>query len=70
MGFPLEMAMFPGTPPAARAAWWAGNGGPLSFVDLDARMAIGYVPNRWITGPFEQQRSGYIVRAAYQALHA
>jgi CubicO group peptidase (beta-lactamase class C family) len=70
MGFSLEMAMFPGTPPAARAAWWAGNGGSLSFIDLDARMAIGYVPNRWITGPFEQHRSGNIVRAAYQALKA
>ena len=32
--------------------------------------SIGYVPNRWITGPFEQHRSGNIVRAAYQALQA
>jgi len=70
MGFSLEMAMFPGTPPEARTAWWAGNGGSLSFIDLDARMAIGYVPNRWITGPFEQHRSGNIVQAAYQALQA
>jgi hypothetical protein len=41
------MAMFLGTPPAVRAACWAGNGGSLSFIDLDAR-AIGHVPNRWI----------------------
>jgi CubicO group peptidase (beta-lactamase class C family) len=68
MGFSLEMALFPGTPPGARAAWWAGNGGSLSFIDLDARMAIGYVPNRWITGPFEQHRSANLVRAAYQGL--
>jgi CubicO group peptidase (beta-lactamase class C family) len=68
MGFALEMAMFPGTPQGARAAFWAGNGGSLAFIDLDARMAIGYVPNRWITGQFEQHRSGNLVRAAYQAL--
>jgi CubicO group peptidase (beta-lactamase class C family) len=68
MGFSLEMMLFPGVPTEARAAFWAGNGGSLSFIDLDARMAIGYVPNRWISGPFEQYRSGSIVRAAYQAL--
>lgn len=68
MGFSLEMMLFPGVPTEARAAFWAGNGGSLSFVDLDARMAIGYVPNRWISGPFEQHRSGNIVRSAYQAL--
>jgi CubicO group peptidase (beta-lactamase class C family) len=68
MGFALDMLLFPGVPRGARAAFWAGNGGSLSFVDLDARMAIGFVPNRWISGPFEQHRSGNIVRAAYQAL--
>lgn len=68
MGFSLEMMLFPGVPAGARAAWWAGNGGSLSFIDLDARMAIGYVPNRWISGPYEQYRSGNVVRAAYQAL--
>jgi hypothetical protein len=30
-----------------RVAYWAGNGGSNSFVDLDARMSFGYVPNRW-----------------------
>jgi CubicO group peptidase (beta-lactamase class C family) len=68
MGFSLELMLYPGVPPGTRAAWWAGNGGSLSFIDLDARMAIGYVSNRWISGPFEQVRSGNIVRAAYQAL--
>jgi CubicO group peptidase (beta-lactamase class C family) len=69
MGFALETALFPGVPQGARAAWWGGNGGSLSFIDLDARMAIGFVPNRWISGPFEQFRSGNIVRAAYEALN-
>ena len=71
MGYALEMLPFPAVPavPAgARAAWWGGGGGSLSFVDLDARMSIGFVPNRWISGPYEQHRSGNIVRAAYQAL--
>lgn len=68
MGFSLEMMMFPAVPAGTRAAFWAGNGGSLSFIDLDARMAVGYVPNRWISGPFEQFRSGNILRAAYQAL--
>ena len=70
MGYLLDMILFPGVPPDARAAWWGGNGGSLSFIDLDARMAIGFVPNRWISGPYEQHRSGNIVRAAYQALKA
>lgn len=29
-----------------------------------------FVPNRWISGPYEQHRSGNIVRAVYQALNA
>jgi hypothetical protein len=33
-------------------------------------MAIGFVPNRWISGRYEQYRSGNIVRAACQALNA
>ena len=70
MGFSLEILMFPGVPAGARAAWWAGNGGSLSFIDLDARMSIGFVPNRWIGGRFEQYRSGNVVRAAYQAIGA
>jgi CubicO group peptidase (beta-lactamase class C family) len=70
MGYALEMTLFPGVPAGARAAWWGGNGGSLSFVDFDARMAIAFVPNRWISGPFEQYRSGNIVRAVYQALRA
>jgi hypothetical protein len=49
-------------------AWWAGNGGSMSYVDLDARMAIGFTPNRWISGPHEQTRSRAIVQAAYASL--
>lgn len=31
---------------APRGAFWAGNGGSLSYVDLDARMSIGYAMNK------------------------
>ena len=68
VGYALETLPFPDVPAGARVAWWGGGGGSLSFVDLDARMSIGFVPNRWISGPYEQHRSGNIVRAAYQAL--
>jgi len=36
--------------------------------NLGSGQDIGYVPNRWITGAFEQHRSANVVRAAYQAL--
>jgi CubicO group peptidase (beta-lactamase class C family) len=70
MGFALDMLLFPGVPAGARAAWWGGNGGSLSFIDLDRRMAIGFVPNRWMAGAYEQHRSANIVRAVYQSLSA
>jgi hypothetical protein len=68
MGFSLEMLLFPDVPAGRRAAWWGGNGGSLSFIDLDARMSLAFVPNRWIGGAFEQYRSANIVRAAYRAI--
>jgi len=68
LGYALERSIFPGVPANARVAWWAGNGGSMSFVDLDARMAIGFTPNRWISGPHEQTRSRTIIQAAYASL--
>lgn len=68
MGFSLETSIFPGVPRTAHTAWWGGNGGSLAFVDLDAHLSIGYVPNRWISGPFERTRSFNIVQAAYRAM--
>lgn len=40
----------------------------MSFVDLDAGMAIGFTRNRWISGPHEQTRSRNLIRAAYESL--
>ena len=68
MGFSLETSIFPGVPQPSRTAWWGGNGGSLAFVDLDARMSIGYVPNRWISGRFERVRSANLIEAAYRAI--
>lgn len=68
MGYSLETSHIPGVPAGNRAGWWAGNGGSIAFVDLDARMSIGYSPNRWISGPYEQNRSRSIIAAAYQSL--
>jgi CubicO group peptidase (beta-lactamase class C family) len=68
MGFSLELGFIPGVAEGARAGWWAGNGGSLSYVDLDARMAMGFTPNRWISGPHEQNRSRSLLQAAYESL--
>jgi len=68
LGHSLDTALFPGVPPDARVAWWAGNGGSMSFVDLDARLAVGFTPNCWISGPHEQTRSRRLIAAAYEGL--
>jgi hypothetical protein len=52
----------------AQCGVWAGHGRSMSYVDLDARMAFGFAPNRWITGPHEQQRSLNILSATYACL--
>jgi hypothetical protein len=51
-----------------RVAWWAGNGGSMSFVDLDRRFSFGYVPNRWISGAHEMNRSLRLLNELYLAL--
>jgi CubicO group peptidase (beta-lactamase class C family) len=68
MGYSLETSYFDGMPAGTRAAWWAGNGGSMSFVDLDARMSVGYVPNRWISGTHETDRARSLIHAAYESL--
>jgi hypothetical protein len=49
-------------------AYWGGNGGSLGFVDLDERMAVSYVMNRWIEGPHEYTRMNRILAAVYASL--
>jgi hypothetical protein len=68
MGYSLDRTFF-GLPESRRIAWWAGNGGSLSYVDLDARMSVGYVPNRWLAGDAASMLRGRnLVLAAYAAL--
>jgi CubicO group peptidase (beta-lactamase class C family) len=68
MGYSLDRSYF-GLPESRRVAWWAGNGGSISFVDLDARMSVGYVPNRWLAGDaYSTLRGRNLVLAAYAAL--
>jgi CubicO group peptidase (beta-lactamase class C family) len=69
MGYSL-LGSFMGAPELARVVFWAGNGGSLSLVDVDARMSIGYVPNRWLAGDFglSMERARNLVRAAYISL--
>jgi CubicO group peptidase (beta-lactamase class C family) len=68
LGYSLDAGYMDGVPAGANVAWWAGNGGSMSFVDLDARLSIGYVPNRWIAGEHETDRARAVIRAAYQSL--
>jgi CubicO group peptidase (beta-lactamase class C family) len=68
MGYSLDRSFF-GLPESRRIAWWGGNGGSVSYVDLDARMAVGYVPNRWLGGDaVSLVRGRSLVLAAYTAL--
>lgn len=71
MGYSLA-GSFIGAPAMARTAFWGGNGGSLSFVDLDARMAIGFAPNRWLGGDFvvSMARARNIVQAVYASIAA
>lgn len=69
MGFSLNRAIFTGVPADARIAWWGGNGGSLSFVDLDRGMAIGYAQNLWMGGGQQQfYRALALVAAVYRGL--
>jgi hypothetical protein len=53
---------------APRSACWAGNGGSLSYGDLDARMSVGFAPNRWVRGEHENDGSFRLMAAVYQSL--
>jgi CubicO group peptidase (beta-lactamase class C family) len=52
----------------SRTAFWGGNGGSMSYVDLDRRMSFGYAQNRWIRGAHELDRSRRILDAVYVSL--
>ena len=53
-----------------RVAYWAGNGGSLAMVDVDARASFAFVMNRWLEGPFEAMRNTALFEAFNQCLDA
>lgn len=53
-----------------RVAYWAGNGGSLAMVDIDARASFAFVMNRWLEGPFESRRSSALLETFNQCLDA
>jgi CubicO group peptidase (beta-lactamase class C family) len=67
MGFALEAPVFENVL-GHRVECWGGNGGSLGFVDFDERMAVSFVMNRWIEGPYEQVRNQRILKATYESL--
>ena len=67
MGYCLNGEIVPASG-GSRVAWWAGNGGSMSFVDLDRHFSFGYVPNRWITGAHEMDRSLRLLNEVYGSL--
>jgi CubicO group peptidase (beta-lactamase class C family) len=67
MGFALHSPLF-SNDIGHRVAYWGGNGGSLGFVDFDTRMAVSFVMNRWIEGPYEQIRNQRILKAAYASI--
>lgn len=67
MGFALEAPVFENVL-GHRVECWGGNGGSLGFVDFDERMAVSFVMNRWIEGPYEQVRNQRILKASYESL--
>lgn len=69
---PLGVDYYIGTPAErdGQVSLLIQGGGSMSYVDLDARMAFGYAPNRWITGSHEQDRSMNVLKAGTAACRA
>ena len=68
MGYGLPGDLMP--IPSTRAFFWAGWGGSIALIDLDARMSIAYAMNRMFPELIGDLRAAAIVFAAYAALGA
>jgi len=64
---PLIESRLDGRLDGRRWAAWGGNGGSWAHVDLDARMSVAFVMNRWVDG-IDLGRCYDVVRAAYHSL--
>lgn len=70
MGYALgSEILLPGIPGDA-IAFWMGNGGSMSFVDLDRRMSVAYTQNRWIDSRHENDRRYALLKTVYESLDA
>jgi len=74
MDMPMRFGMGYGLPgelmplPNKRVFFWAGWGGSIAVIDLDARMSIAYAMNRMFPELIGDMRAAGIVFAAYAAL--
>ena len=67
IGSPLLEARVGSRIVGRRVAGWGGNGGSWVHIDMDARMTVAFVMNRWIDG-LDLGRCFDIVNAAYDSL--
>jgi CubicO group peptidase (beta-lactamase class C family) len=74
LNFPMRFGIGYGLPgelmplPSKRAFFWAGWGGSIAVVDLDARMSIAYAMNRMFPEIIGDMRAADIITAAYTSL--
>jgi CubicO group peptidase (beta-lactamase class C family) len=54
--------------PNANTLWWAGAGGSVVVIDMDARLCMAYVMNRMRNAIVGDERSGRLVSAVYDSL--
>ena len=54
--------------PAGRTFFWGGWGGSMIIMDLDRRLTISYMMNRWRPGILGSDRAESYVRAVYDAV--
>ena len=66
MGYGLPSELMP--LPSERAFGWAGWGGSIAIIDLDARMSIAYAMNRMFPEIIGDMRAANIIMAAYTSL--
>lgn len=67
IGFGLPCPEMP-ISPNERACFWAGWGGSLAIIDLDARMTVAYVMNKMGQGTVGDLRGANLLMAAYASL--
>jgi CubicO group peptidase (beta-lactamase class C family) len=70
LGFALPSPILRLDPPSPNTLFWAGSGGSIVLIDLDARTTFAYVMNRMTPAIVGDERSFRIARALWQGLAA